>query len=656
MNERLARFVHRAFRKLKYFEQFLHFLSWARKEYDVEGFSVYIAIEGFEKEFNLRKKTHKKKSGPNFVFCRRGGLTEVHTKINQMDTSRKLSDWLLIYNSYQLEIWENKNTHTISPLRFGMTEEEKLQAFKIVRDSARFFLENNEIPSSDIRYPQLSPNNRFLQNATVCVAVWVQGTIRGSVIMEDNNLFDALIEGGKRVCIDGRFKPITKEELEYGQIEITIISELKLPISKKDLVANIIDPHVGYLIKSETKKGWYMPEMFNCAKFDSLSSLIYSLGSRKARLTQNEFKESIVYTFKVHDFIESLEKKYVFKIDGSVPRLQNSYLEDQIPTTLLINSGTLAFKQLHINQEHDGNIPPIFNPLTYKSTQVGWPQLACTIWAMAEFARSTSNVDFLNASHKGFDYLKGQILREGLLAKRRLIATLPYMIQASNILEKKDSTIHLLGVLDKLTDEIDFYHPILIANLASVFAHEDFYNKERMAKAIHYAGLVYADFQKSLAHSKSISLAENIEIVRTFLYLSKITDNNKFMQKANDMIAWYTSFQLNSGAFPNTSIGSPAPYTRGTGKIFEIMSLFPSNKEDTVHKTFLWLFHMQYTTESMYFIKPEFRNLVLGGLRHDYLNHELWIDGSAHFLLGISRLLSYREKSDSPRSHMLKSS
>jgi hypothetical protein len=100
---------------------------------------------------------------------------------------------------------------------------------------------------------------------------------------------------------------------------------------------------------------------------------------------------------------------------------------------------------------------------------------------------------------------------------------------------------------------------------------------------------------------------------------------------------WLRSQQLASGAFPDTT-ESDFVYSRGTGKIFEVLALYPDESPGVLDGALGWLLSMQYRPDSAFFIPHEHWPRVLGGLRHDCYGPDAWIDAAGHFLLGLARL------------------
>jgi len=106
---------------------------------------------------------------------------------------------------------------------------------------------------------------------------------------------------------------------------------------------------------------------------------------------------------------------------------------------------------------------------------------------------------------------------------------------------------------------------------------------------------------------------------------------------AHEVARWLCSQQLPSGAFPDTT-ASDFVYTRGTGKVFEVIALRPAHWMRAIERASSWLVAMQYRPDSMFFVPEEHRSVVAGGLRHDMFDADAWIDAAGHFLLGLARL------------------
>lgn len=104
----------------------------------------------------------------------------------------------------------------------------------------------------------------------------------------------------------------------------------------------------------------------------------------------------------------------------------------------------------------------------------------------------------------------------------------------------------------------------------------------------------------------------------------------------HELLMWFLECQNEDGSFPNVP-GSNYVYTRGTAKIAESFANIPEAK-DMVEKALFWVASMQYTETDYRFVREENRELVLGGIRHDYWNKDVWTDSASHMHLALSRV------------------
>jgi len=629
-----------------YTKQLSALYSWIKTKQGSEDWIVYIhlprqkelvrIVAGEAIEMNDRENH----TVVRVIVCQSSNLNDSLKSIEH--TKSGTSDWHPIFSSRDIEIWENKNLHETAPLHFGLNGEEKKNALAIARQAATRFLEKTKLDLEAERVEDTNP--RFREDATICVALWIDGKIRGSQIERNVPLHSAIEWGGVRACRDSRFRPVIREELEKARIEITIMSDLKIPLTKRTREEDSIDPTAGYCIEKGDKIGWYVPEVFNAVRFRTLHELINKLATTKAGIPP---ETGVIATFKVEDFIEAGDGKRYLEMDGPVAR--QASLDDEIGKNnardILVSIGTKAASQLLAIQEQDGNIPPIFNPLTGEKKQIGWTQLCCALWGLALFGKTIGKKDFLASAEKGFAYVSAFIYEHPTLSLNTRVASLIYFGRLAKVLDKKEDlkkiTASILEYIEKLTS----YEPILYANIASFLVEQGANDSNMINKAINFAERVETDYLQQKKSEHPFQLARYPELAMAFLYIVERTGKGLYIEKAKSIFAWLAEQQLENGAFPIGTFGPPAPYSRGTGKIFEVLSVRYEEHKDVILKALSWLSSMQYDEDSLFFVRPELRNMVKGGLRHDYLNQEVWIDGTAHVLIGISRILAQEQKS-----------
>ena len=557
--------------------------------------------------------------------------------------------WQIIFQSPEIEIYENRERFQflrIKSLRWGLTKEERSIALKIARQSLEIFLKEKIQPKpEDLNLVPLSP--LFTSRTDLDVALWTKGIIRGSAVVENKNFRDGLIEGAVQASRDSRFKPLKLKELPQTRIEITLISDLRIPLSEDLIKKDEIFYNKGYLIKKGQNKGWFLPEVFNVRLFNNLREFLGRLASEKASLSPEAVfdKKTEIFIFEVEDFIEGTNQEEALKLDG--PTIKFKKRKDGLEKLSLKAADWL----LKI-QETDGNFPPIINPLTGQANQIDWPRSAMAAWSLVELAKTIEKANYLEAAKKNFLYLKKYLLGESLFIANynQTAASLAYFGQLALSLDYWQESLQAgSGILEK-ERHLDF-EPILFQQIGSFFTELAKSDKRFFEPALRFADSTKDVFTKILSDEQPINLAVWAEVVNLFLKLFEMTDNHSYLETAQKTTDWLLKYQLNSGAFKSAT-NSNFVYTRGTAKIAEVLGtifLFKNKEIDKVfnlnycrkclEKTFDWVSQMQYSLENSYFIPQDNLKLVIGGIRHDYFNSELWIDSVGHLLLGASRYL-----------------
>lgn len=572
-------------------------------------------------------------------------------RISSVNQALPVGQWQIIFQSPGIEIHENKERFHflgIKPLRWGLTEEEKILALKIARRSLEIFLKERRIPQAeDIKLAHSPP---FLTLRTdLDITLWGKGLLRGSAVIKDRNLMDALIEGAVLASRDARFKPLKLKELAQARIEIILISDLKVPLGRDLIRKNEIFHDKGYLLKREEKEGWFLPAVFNTGPFGNLKEFLLRLGSEKALLPQEKIfdKKTDISIFQVEDFIESNNQIQieVLALDGPIIKFQQQKKQ-------LEKMSLRAADWLMKIQDSDGNFPPIINPLTGQKSQIDWPRSALTAWSLVELGKTINQPAYIEAGQKNFFYLKEYLLEEpsfidnlnplavSLVCFGQLGLSLGYWSEAfeagSRILEKENQMS---------------FEPIVFQQIGSFITELSKKDQNFFEPALRLAQTTKDAFEKNLTTRQPVNLALWAELVNLFLKLFEISDDSSYLATAQKTINWLLSGQLDSGAFKSTT-HSDFVYTRGTAKIAEVLAtifLLRNREIDSafnlnyckkcLEKTFDWLGQMQYTAENSYFVPSKNLKKVMGGIRHDYFNPDLWIDSVGHLFLAVSRFL-----------------
>jgi hypothetical protein len=170
--------------------------------------------------------------------------------------------------------------------------------------------------------------------------------------------------------------------------------------------------------------------------------------------------------------------------------------------------------------------------------------------------------------------------------------------------------------------------PLVLANAASLLDRASARHPPAARRCESLRSELEARFSGATASEKAVSLAEWAELGAAF------PADSKTSREVRD---WLRSWQLPSGAFPETT-ASDFVYSRGTGKVFEVLALRPAEAQRSLDRALGWLLSMQYRPDSAFFVPHEHWPRVLGGLRHDPYGPDAWIDAAGHLLLGLARL------------------
>lgn len=534
--------------------------------------------------------------------------------------------WRKIFSTPDFEILESKTRalHT-PPLRWKLNDQEKETVLRIARDALTKFLSNGERLESD--YFRTLPQ-RFLLKTDLDAAIWTNGQLRGSSVVENKHLGEGIAEAAILASHDARFKPLAADELQNTRIEITLMCEPRIPLSIEERKKNIIYTEKGYLLERGSSKGWYLPEVFNSRRFRNLEEFLSSLAEEKAKLNRSVIQDANVFIFEVDDFIELANCSSALTLRGPIVKIDSLTFGSKF----VIRRLCVAADWLCYIQEPDGNIPPVINPLTGHQTQIDWPRFAFTAWALAEFGKATQKKKYLLAAEKSFGYLRNYLIYDSkfLIPSREL--TLAYFSRLSLALGKsKDAALAAEKILVSF-DNISF-EPIIFSQIASFLKVLPDNTREYSQMLENICRILKNAFEKNRWENISMSLAAWAELVNTFFGI-----DDEFSKKVTD---WLKIQQLPSGAFPESTV-SDFVYTRGTSKIFEALALGPKKNKEALDCALQWLLSMQYNEENMFFVSEEIRPKIFGGFRHDYFNHEAWVDAAGHILLGSARVLSHK--------------
>ncbi|OGZ07201.1 MAG: hypothetical protein A3D65_00730 [Candidatus Lloydbacteria bacterium RIFCSPHIGHO2_02_FULL_50_13] len=543
---------------------------------------------------------------PTFVV---GNPKECHGNVSNL--------WVRIFGMPTFEIWENKKRLTgISPLRWCTTDEEKSIALRIARDAVKLFL----IKGSRLEREYFHPlTMRFSLRTDLGFALWVNGELRGGATVENCPLGEGVAEAAVRSLDQSTFRPIAIEELDNTRIEITAMNRPYIPLSKKEREHGTIYGEKGYLLKK--RSSWFLPETFNVRRSSNLREFIGGPAQGKNHFCQIR-DNAAVFISEVDDFIESQDRSRPLSFNGPTIKLDSATLD----STFLIQRMRSAADWLCVMQAVDGSIQPATDPFIDRQRQLNWPRFAFSSMALAAFGRAVKEKRYVDAAEKSHAYLKKHLLENPEIEIPYHDATLSYFGELSLFLGKKESAIAAAGELKERAPWRTNKTTTLpqIGNFLTKF-------DEFREYAMMTLNVARENFEAAQKHPGHVLVPVWAELVNAFRGVDDAFSDS--------VEAWLISHQRLDGSFSETTDGGLS-YTRGAGKIFEVLALRPEKNSIVIKKTLTWLVSMQYDAENTFFVSPEIRPKIIGAFRHHSLDPLAWIDVAGHVILGASRYFS----------------
>lgn len=471
--------------------------------------------------------------------------------------------------------------------------------------------------------------------ATVDVVLWVGGQLRGSIISVGFDLEEALRVSALRSLRDYRFKPLELEELDELTITITLISNLHIPLPRIDCLPSMPLAEVTHIAKLRGRSvAWYVPTVYLQRRFKNYENFLESLLIEKGGKKSHDLL-SCEYFFAITEtYIE--ERVDVQRVD-----CQNSLEENT--STLSISPFLPAVRDLaswlcHL-QDKSGFFPQQISPYVpiRKTAPADWVRMAFVAHALYAFGVSVNDVDCQRVAQKTYKHVYGVFSNEECsMPHKHLVAS--YLLQYCTLASENQEVLDvLIKYIEPFLRETDTLSTIAVLQIVTaLIEHRQEYVRFKdkidvVAHRLFDQGLMTNDLGAG-------SLAAYAQLYPVALRLRDYADeNSKWALVVEAIGKWLRSAQHEDGSFPN-SYSESFSYTRGTGKVFEVLALESENRSQCI-RALEWLLGFQYTEQNSYFILPRDRELFYGSLKHDAVNASAWIDAAGHTLLGVARLL-----------------
>lgn len=525
-------------------------------------------------------------------------------------------------------------------LRHGLTIKEKEVALHIVRENLNSFLSNGA-PMQEYSFKNTPA--KFQEAATVDVALWIDGQLRGSIIHSEKSLLSALITGSVRSARDGRFRPLEHRELDRLRIEINILSDLHIPFPDIQYLSKVIMTEKGYVVRHQEKTGWFLPTVFNVTRFSRFAEFLERLAFEKAKIQRTELQHATFSMFEIENFIENANRTSVCELNGALIKSPRTMERDADLGYLTISLAEWLCRL----QTSEGFIPQQADPYTRTTSKADWVRMAFTAFALGTYGKISNINRYGHAAQLTAKYI-GSVADDILTLSRENRILINTYLGRLALLQNRNSDAQ--NHYEKIKDHIsqnELQSNITALQVASFFRElnidgEDIEHTEAITEN------VWGKWRTKALNGAEISFAQFAELLPNLFYLAQRQDtqSRKFREKYEELRKWYLENQFSNGAFPNTTY-SAFTYTRGTAKICEALAVDRECLGATL-KALQWVAQFQYTEDTLFSVVPEFQDKVLGSVMHDAVNHTAWIDSAGHVLV-CAALLS--RNTDSAEDH-----
>lgn len=435
------------------------------------------------------------------------------------------------------------------------------------------------------------------------VTVWIDGMLRGSRVVHGRPLTEALAAASKDVVRDTRFKPVSADELHRTHFELIIVPDIWLPVTALDLEdAEIPKAIASRIDHNGTPKAWFMPNVGNQHDY-SKPNIYFSALAQKGKLSRTN------KTF----FYFAPTFSYVLSPNGTAGIVLSGLIPKETPKISPKEQSSQLAEHITRHIDSDG-----YSPIIQRISSPVYPaldvtRLAFMSVALAEYIHFSNDQKSQDAQARLYGFLKNCIGDQDILPQC-------YLLQSEHYLSQQATAKYMQNVI-KYSVSCQTESAVFIS--IQVMKTRVLYGEDTDQETRSDVETIYTHWQK---HKEVISPVIFADLL-LILSLLKMTD------RVLEMVAFLGSKQLPDGTFTY----KPVAYTRGIGKIAEACAGIPEAHE-ICSRAISWLERMQYTEETMYHIPLLLQEGSKSGLRHDYWNRDVWLDGSAHALVAFTRL------------------
>ncbi len=507
------------------------------------------------------------------------------------------------------------------PLRLGLTGAEGWALLQAARAAAEDVVAGGP-PPRETETRGAEP--RLSQRTVLAVSMWTRGRLRGSVVSPPGRALVMARRSGEWACQDPRFERPTLAELDDTVFQVGLVHAPAIPLSRDEIRERDAYPDKALFVSEGARFGAYMPEVFNIRAPRKLAPLLRSLAIEKAGL-EGVGAHTRIEACEVSEVVESADRTRAVALDGPIARVAVDEPEGLAGAARAAGSAACAW--LVSVQQEDGSWPVRVRPATGEGEGRDPVRVALVAFALATFGVAARVDAAPRAASRALAWL-ARTRSEWTRDPVRALWTHCYVGRTATCLDEADAFASAAAGVREVAHAAA--RDRLAAQHAASFSREAAARDADAARrAGSLGGALYEEFRRARDGGSPMSLAGWAELAAAF---------SSDSPQAREITGWLRSYQLPDGSFPDTT-ASRFAYTRGTGKVFEVLARTCSDAEPALERSLGWLRTMQYRLDSVFFVPEEHRARVLGGLRHDVYDTAAWVDAAGHLLIGLAPIV-----------------
>lgn len=529
-------------------------------------------------------------------------------------------NYIKIFSSPCVSVYEASFRHAkIRPVRLGLSDDDVSLVGNILREDILAFFEKRE---SKIDFESI-PKRFKKEKIDVGVLLWKGGVLRGSWVISGY----AFLENARRACrsalTDTRFLPLSQEDIGSIDIQITILSDLKIPISTQERENDVVYHDKAYCYKGADKQSCIVPAAFNVKLYETLNNVYIDLA--KKAFYKGTLKKMSVVTGDVLDYVyckDNVVLRYYSTMHDDINACE---INDEVYKTRAQGAAYSLMRAISLYPEAVTR----GNDKLKNSSHTHWARHAFVIYALSSYSAATREVTVQNNAVCLLTRMYTQLFDGRYFVFKRHLA-LAYLGLAAHTLGEETIVLRIKDSIMRATEQLDSFHNMdtitlsqICAFLSSIHCESSYARRQILKKSL------IARYNITIQR-KDFCFAEWAEFV-----LQCTSEEKHLIEGYFEVLLKY---QKTDGSFSSSPAKSETN-TSESGKIFEVLVKYRGEYPAAFKLLSQYMINMQYIDHE-YFLPPLYASNLKGLLRYDYSSLDIRLDGTGHFVLGCSHLVN----------------